>query len=309
MRALVILAALGLGASVAHAQSKPVPLAIGGIEVTGGSGALAGAVADAVRTGMGAANPGPKVAIATCVSAACLRDAAAAAGAERVLAVSVVVTGGEQDQYAITVTIADAEGRALRRRSKGCPTCAVLDATDHVTALVGEAIGAVVDDAVAVTVTTRPVAAPITIDGAEAGRSPWSGSLPAGPHRVAAGSVERDLFVEATGQPQAVELTLPVVASHRRRFGVITYATAGVGVAALAFGAVMIGKDGDPTCDHPSCPEVYDTATVGWIGAGLGVAALGAAGYMFWNDRRAERPVLAVVPTAGGAAAVAAGRF
>jgi|GEM_PF-2810960 len=286
-------------------------MALGGVEVTGApSNALRVAIVAAVRTGLGAGNPGPDAAaVPTCVTASCLHEAAVGAQADRTVAVTVAVTGEFHDQFAITVVVADADGRALRRRSRPCPTCAVDEATEHITALVAEAVGAVTDDSVAIEIATTPRSVAIVVDGVDRGRAPWSGSLPAGPHLVVAGAVAQDFFAEATGEPLRVEVAVPIASGHGRRFGLITYGTAAVGVGALAFGLAMIGKDGNPTCDHPSCPEVYDTATLGWVSVGVGVAALGAAGYMFWSDRRAEQPVIAVVPTSGGVAAFASGRF
>lgn len=297
----------------ADAGAPPQAVAIGGVEVTGTmvTEPVTAAVTDAVRTGLGIPNPGPKApAVSSCVTAACLTAAAAAASADRVAAVTVERTS--ELEFTITVVIADAQGRALRRRSAPCDGCAVVDATDKITLLVSEAANAVTDDSVAVEVATTPVPGPIAIDGVDRGRAPWSGSLPAGSHRFTSGTVEKELFVEATGATLQVELALPIApggGGGGRRFGVLTYAAAGAGALALGTGVVLLARDGGQTCDHPSCPEVYDTATLGWIGVGAGVIGLGAAGYMFWSDRRAERPVIGVVPTDGGAAAFATGRF
>jgi hypothetical protein len=63
-------------------------------------------------------------------------------------------------------------------------------------------------------------------------------------------------------------------------------ATAGAGVAPLVL-------DGKGTCDGPleSCPEIYDTAGVGWTLVGLGIAGLAATGlalYLVSGDEAEE---------------------
>jgi hypothetical protein len=262
-----------------------------------------------VRIGLGGPETGPDV--SACITATCLAEAARGAQAQQVLAVEVAVTGEFNDQFAITVVIADHQGRALRRREGKCPTCAIAEATEHVTALVSEIVAAATNDSVAVEITTSPVSAPIAVDGVDRGRAPWKGTLPAGSHHVVSGGVDQTFFVEAIAAgapPHKIDVAVPT-AGGGRKFGWITYATAGAGAAAVIGGAVLLARDGDPTCPTPSCPYVHDTATAGWLTLGVGVAALGAAGYMFWHDRKADRPTLIVAPTADGATAALIGRF
>ena len=297
-------AAIVLALSTAHALAAPAePLSSGpplaGVAVMGASSPDAAvAIADGIASAIGHRGGTP----GSCITPQCLAAVVTSAGGERGLAVSVEVTGEFHDGFALTAKLVDAEGRARRRRAETCETCSVAEAIGRVRTMVVAMNDAPADDDVAVELTTSPISAPITIDGTAAGATPWSGSLPAGPHTIVIG---RATHGEAVQLGFDVEVRYP--APSLMRFA--PYVAAGVGVVAIGVGGYLIAVDGEPTCPHPSCPDVRDTGTGGWVSVGVGVVALGAASYLYLRGRGSERPVLALVPSTDGATAVAVGRF
>jgi hypothetical protein len=74
------------------------------------------------------------------------------------------------------------------------------------------------------------------------------------------------------------------------------WTAAGAAAALVVIGAVLVGVDGGGTCTAQggrACPRLYDTSGAGWAMTGLGLAAAGGAGFLFWVD--------AAHPAAGGA--------
>jgi hypothetical protein len=65
----------------------------------------------------------------------------------------------------------------------------------------------------------------------------------------------------------------PAAFPWKRTLGLATIAAGALGVGV---GATYLSHDGDQTCGDRVCPELYDTATEGWVGIGLGATALAA---------------------------------
>ncbi|MBK9030548.1 MAG: hypothetical protein IPL61_04280 [Myxococcales bacterium] len=301
--ALVFAIGGAIAASAGTAVAAP-PLA--GVAVDGApSPEAAGAITDGIAAALGHDGPAP----GTCATPACASTVLTASGAPRGVVVTVAITGDFHDRFAMTAAIVDDRGRALRRRREDCETCTMGEAVGRARALVTELVDAADDDPVAVALVTTPIDAAFTIDGTTRGTSPWSGSLTAGPHTVVIGTATREIFVEAAAETVTLTLEAPVARRPRSNLRFVPYGVASVGVVALIAGAYLVSVDGDPTCPVPTCPEVRDTGTGGWLLVGAGVASLGTAGYLYWRDRQRARPTLAIVPTSGGAAAVAVGRF
>lgn len=241
--------------------------------------------------------------LASCATADCHTRLASAVGAVRLVTIAVDAKG---ELYALTITLLDSRGRALRRRVDECVACAVPELQERVTHAVRDALAAGGDDSVQVTIDARPAASELEVDGTRRGATPWQGELVAGPHRVTAtdaagASIAQEIFVEAIPDQRFV-LAIPRRDGHRR-WGSLTYVVAGAGVATILGGAVLLSKDGDGTCDAAgTCPREYETTAGGALTIGAGVALLGAAGWMYWRDRRGERS-LTIAPTATGAAA------
>lgn len=241
--------------------------------------------------------------LAACASRDCVARFALATGSKRVVTTRIAITG---ELFEIAVALVDEQGRPLRQRTARCVACSLGEAIAKTAAAVGVLAGAETDDEVPVTVRTRPADAEVTIDAQPRGPAPWAGTLPAGPHTlVVTGGrvVTRDLFVEA-GTP--LQLSLDVGGDARTRWP--TYAAAGAGAGALVAGAVLLSMDGDGTCGAGTCPRLYETSAAGWTLTTLGVAGLGAAGWLWWRDHHPARAV-AVTPTDGGVAATVSGRF
>ena len=207
----------------------------------------------------------------------------------------------------------DSRGRALRRRTDECVACAVPELQERVTAAIRDAISAIADDTVTVTIETTPPAAQLVVDGGDRGPTPWRGELIAGPHQATAtddagASIAQELFVEAIPD-QRFALVIPRRDGGRRRWGRLTYVAAGAGAATIVGGILLLGLDGDGSCDAAgSCPRQYETTAGGVLTVGAGVALLGAAGWMYWQDRGGERS-LTIAPTAAGVSASYATRF
>ncbi|HVV84001.1 MAG TPA: PEGA domain-containing protein [Kofleriaceae bacterium] len=241
--------------------------------------------------------------LATCATRECIARLALATAAGRVVVTHLDVSG---ELFDITVELVDDQGRPLRRRTTRCVACTLNDAIARTAGAVRSLAGDEHDDEVTVTIRSQPPDAGVTIDGTWVGATPWAGALVAGPHHVivsGARTVVRDLFVEAG---QAVQLAIEV--DRPRRFGWITYAAAGTGVAAVITGVALLSIDGEGTCDQASCPRLYETTGAGVTFTAVGLAAIGAAGWMFWHDHR-HGPAAAIAPTDGGVAAVVGGRF
>ncbi|MEZ4400323.1 MAG: hypothetical protein R3B06_09915 [Kofleriaceae bacterium] len=296
---------VGIAAALASAASASAAPALIGMSIDGApSPEVEAALRDAAVSVTGRSSTPPD----TCVTAACTAAALTNRGGERGVTVAVTVSGSFHDQFALALAVVDDHGRVLRRRRTTCETCSVAEAVDALRTGLTEMLAADGDDRVTVQISTTPVPAEVRIDGGPPAASPWSGPLVAGPHTVAAGAVTRDVFVEAVDQPAPIVIDLPTV-RPQRRFGVIPYGVGAGGVAMVGLGAYLVAIDGDPTCAHPTCPEVRSTATGGWLSVTVGVLAIGAAGTMYWLDHRQRGPVLAVTPTGDGVAAFAAGRF
>jgi hypothetical protein len=105
---------------------------------------------------------------------------------------------------------------------------------------------------------------------------------------------EARLFLEAAPPPSVVELpppppvAAPVVEAEItpeprpwwKQPRTYAWMTLGLGLAAIVPGGVLVGLDGQGTCDAPSgvrCPEIYDTLVPGAVLLGAGTALLGTA--------------------------------
>jgi hypothetical protein len=104
---------------------------------------------------------------------------------------------------------------------------------------------------------------------------------------------------------------LPAPAPHEppRRLRLWTWTGLGLAAALIATGAVLVAYDGGASCtpahSGAACPRIYDTASSGWAVTGLGLAALGGAGVLFWLDR-SPAPLS---PTPRSAGLLLRGRF
>ena len=305
--------------AAADMEKPPALHAIGAITVGGSAPAPLGAALRAAATegltaGGAALVPPDTVGrllaavpeLESCDTAECHTRLASAVGASRLVTIAVDAKG---ELYTLAISLVDVRGRALRRRTDECIACAVPELQERVTAAVRDAITATVDDTVAIVVDARPTATSLRIDGSERGATPWKGELVAGPHDAIAtdatgASIRQEIFVEARPD-QHVTLEIPG-GSDRRRWGNLTYAAGGAGAVALLGGIFLLSLDGSGTCDVAgTCPRTYETTAGGFLTITAGVALLGTAGWMYWQDRRQERSLTVAATPAGFAASFA----
>lgn len=312
--------------AVAHAapEGAPAPAlhAIGAITVSGDApaplgAALRSAATDGLTAGGAALVPPDTVTrllaavpeLGSCDTADCHMRLANSVGATRLVTIAVDANG---EVYTLAISLVDNQGRALRRRTDECIACAVPELQERVTSAVRDAVTATVDDDVAIVVDAKPAAVSLVIDGTERGATPWTGKLVAGPHDATAtdatgASIRQQIFVEARPD-QVITLAIPG-GSDRRRWGNLTYATGAGGALFVVGGALLLSMDGNGTCDFEgTCPQIRETTAVGILTITAGVALLGTAGWMYWQDRRQERS-LTVAATPTGVAATYSARF
>jgi hypothetical protein len=68
----------------------------------------------------------------------------------------------------------------------------------------------------------------------------------------------------------------------------------GLSVASVATGIAWVVLDGRPACGAPSgtlCQRVYNTAPLGWVAIGVGVAGGVGGGLLIWSGRRSNAAV------------------
>jgi len=90
------------------------------------------------------------------------------------------------------------------------------------------------------------------------------------------------------------------------------YVMAAAGGAVLGSGLVLLVLDGRGSCSDAAtgtCPDVYDTATAGWIAAGVGASAMAAGiAWSLW-PRQPLAPSWALGPGPGSAGLAVGARF
>lgn len=320
--ACAVITATGTAPAAADQSEAPPLHAIGAITVGGDAPAplgtaLRSAATDGLTAGGAALVPPDTVIrlltavpeLASCDTADCHKRLANSVGAIRLVTIAVQAQG---EVYTLAISLVDADGRALRRRTDECIACAVPELQERVTAAVRDAITATVDDTVQIVVDAKPAATSLVIDGSERGATPWVGELVAGPHDATAtdatgASIRQQIFVEARPD-QTITLAIPG-GSDRRRWGNLTYAAGAGGAVFLLGGVFLLSMDGDGTCDvQGTCPTIRETTAPGILAITAGVALLGTAGWMYWQDHRQERS-LTVAATPTGVSAVYAGHF
>lgn len=166
-------------------------------------------------------------------------------------------------------------------------------------------------DTVRVAVYADPSDARIVIDGAEVGQGKFVGTLVPGTHTVeiarsgyttAIKEVELepgdgtlhlavDLRPTAQAMPRTAGRTGGFVDDFDRE--VAAWSLTGGGALVAIAGGVLLGLDGETTCEGgepTSCPEVFETTAAGGVLLGLGVAALSSGVILFLWDELAGHP-------------------
>lgn len=245
-------------------------------------------------------------ATASCADLDCRLRAARDAGVQYVLQSRLTVEPGARD-YALDLELFVADGgKRLAAIEGSCELCGFEEAVGMV-----EARAAVVLSTLqrshargsALSLRTTPSGARIEIDGEEAGLTPLTVQLTAGPHRIVArkeGHLAQTLEVEALeGVSKEMELQLlpqPVAADPGARGLVVGGALGlGLGVASVAAGIALVVVADDPyrrDCQPDAegdCRFLLGTRTGGIVAASLGGAAVAAGAAMLGVGLRRKR--------------------
>ncbi|MCC6995752.1 MAG: hypothetical protein IT370_14170 [Deltaproteobacteria bacterium] len=86
----------------------------------------------------------------------------------------------------------------------------------------------------------------------------------------------------------------------------------GTGVVALGVGGYWLAVDGNEACDNAPCLDARDTATIGYIAAGVGIAAIATSVVLWIKDkprREASTSSLDLLPQPGGLRVAWSGSF
>ena len=306
MRVLLILLGILCAVTPAHADETAPLYAVVAIEVSGDADpTLRAQVQAGLERGVNEAGAdllgyddvqkalAGKAALIGCTSKTCLASIAEVVGTTQMLQVRIAATGANYD---VELTLLDPSG-PVRRRTGSCTVCTVADLSELTATRVLDLLTAAADAPLPVEIATQPAGASLTIPGVDgAQEAPWSGEMPPGTHVIEATkpgyqTAREEITVVDDGSEQRFQLNLTpeLTRSPRRTFGWIKWATGGAALAAVVTGVVLIGLDGNPTCSasNATCPREYATGTAGAVIGVVGLAGAGAAGWMFWSDRRA----------------------
>lgn len=193
-----------------------------------------------------------------------------------------------------------------------------------------------------VSVITYPAGAQLFLDRTEKGTTPLELELEPGEHLFTVrkdGFLETDRLINVRSSPVAVEFRLrqeqppadavatgppplpPAAAEPPPPAAVLAPASApdegpllgyrtmaymglGLGIAGTALGAVLLGLDGEPTCDGPveKCPTLWNTQTLGMVMTGLGGGLLASSALLFLLDQRHAAQAAGAAAPPGAAA-------
>jgi hypothetical protein len=237
-----------------------------------------------------------------CASTTCLQRIGMLVGVEHFVRARIEAAGGGYTAE-LQLLGADAPGGVITRVERSCPVCTLAEANDMVSSAAAQLATGPGPEQVRVHVSSDPPGATVEIDGQPAGTAPFEVTLAAGEHAFRATldgrqpSLQR-LAVAARDDGGTPELLLrlaaagavvePAVAAPRYR--VWKWVAAASAAALITAGVVHIALDGDGTnCDGPSgapCRDLYATMPTGILFSGLGLAAGGASGWMFWKDAK-----------------------
>jgi len=283
-----------------------------------------------------------------CVGVRCGFDIGAVLNAQRLLTVRVTKTQGAATPPKADWTVQISNFSVETGTTKGpfdvpCRSCTADELVGDLFRSVSQVLA---DDTTEPTcslkIESTPPGASVVIDGQAAGATPFSHSFAVGKHEIVvesagfargqtnvscpAGVGQELSFVLTAEKSSMVARQTELPLERRGGGGAVARALKGAGAALLVFGVggivtggVMLAYDGKGTCDltagRAQCPFVYDTALVGGVVLGIGIAvgvtgaALLGAGVVA-GRRRGERaarpsllPSLALTP-AGGAVGV-----
>lgn len=231
-----------------------------------------------------------------CTTGPCLAEVG------RALGVAYAITGGvagHGSSYDITFTLLDAAGGGVLAQVNGrCDVCTFKDVSKRVRAMARKLQHEARSFAAShgrLVVRTEPKGATVELDSVRIGTSPLRRMVLPGSHQIVLrhrGYAEhRERFRAVPGKTELVSLQLargdgasppPVRARGPLRW--VKWTTLGVGLGAMAAGAVLLGLDGG--CKNDSCTERRDLVVPGAVVLGSGAALTLLSGLLFWWDEQ-----------------------
>ncbi|NJK33165.1 MAG: PEGA domain-containing protein [Deltaproteobacteria bacterium] len=317
-----LLAAIGISSSPRLALATEQPVGVGPIEYSGEFPTyfqrdIDQTLIDALE---GAHEVVIELRVHSCTRLDCLRAPAARANVEIVIMPR--VRKNDRDYRVELTAYAIDDAQVLAEVVLECSVCGQQELLDAIPAKVVELQAEIVEGLAARVIPARlaidgtPSGAALTLDGSEIGVGPIALEVSIGPHELeiaAAGhAAQAHRWVAVTGVEERVTYELTPVSPTRggsRGTQIGGWTTMAIGVAGVGTGAALIILDGrahGPTCEpelvdeNGGCPNVYTTATAGYIALGLGIAVLAVgAGLLIHHHRHAPKRSL-VRATAGG---------
>jgi hypothetical protein len=319
--ALVSILGLGLGHGLAPAAPERPTIGVLPLEVEGELVASWREEADR-RLGLALRRGDVDVvdlaeATASCADLDCRLRAARDAGAGYVLQTRLTVEPGARD-YTLDFELFAAEGgKRIAAIDGSCELCGFEEAVGMVearAAVVLSTLSRSVARGSALSLRTQPAGARIVIDGEDAGVTPLTLQLTAGPHRIALrkeGHLPQTLEVEVIeGVNKEMELQLlpaPVSEDPSARGLVIGGALGlGLGVASLAAGIALVVVHDDPyrrDCQADldgDCRFLLGTRTGGIVAASVGGAAIAAGATLLGVGMKRKRRARAAISALPG---------
>ncbi|MCH9680119.1 MAG: PEGA domain-containing protein [Deltaproteobacteria bacterium] len=218
---------------------------------------------------------------------------------------------GKRD-YAVTVTVIDADDKTAAEASDDCKGCDLAKVGDTIDGLVGKAASTLAPAPAtgpgSVKVTTVPLGAVVKVDGTDRGITPQTIELPPGSHAVVItkpGFAEHTATIEIEPEgEQAIDVQLTALSGAAasssgpkagRAWTISGAVILGLGVAGVATGVALILVDEEPTpfkCSDDQidfrgvCRHRYDTLLGGALGVAAGGIAIGGGIALMVQGRR-----------------------
>ncbi len=226
--------------------------------------------------------------------------------------------------YTFQLELLFADGSAAKRKEGSCAVCGEEEASKSIARSAMYLITGkpepktdpppvkLEDQPVLVEIATRPPGAQLRLDGEPIGIAPYRGKVKPGTHEIVAilenhidgrSSIE----VKPAQEGQKYEVVLVETPGQHdgkpsRPFRLVKWLALATAVGTLGTGGTWLYYDGRGTCAEGTCPNLYDTATYGYISTGAGVILGATAIWMFLRDGKdARRNVeVSAAPTRGG---------
>lgn len=256
--------------------------------------------------------------VESCTQLECLAKPAARAKLEVLLMPR--VTKVDRDYRVEIVAYAVDDATVLARVEAECSVCGQQELLDAIPAEVVElhaklaATLAARDGPPRLTVDGTPDGAALTLDGEELGESPLALDVAPGEHRleIAASGHHAQIhrWSASAGVEELVSYELTPRNDEQGR-GLLAggWVSVALGLAGTGTGVALLvldGRDHVPTCSPEivdtsgDCPNVYMTATAGYVSLGLGLAAIAVGtGLLIHHRHRAKANARVRVTTAG----------